>query len=158
MQSLLHVGKVKHDVGWNTNPVFKKRTCNKNWKVILFIFRSWRGKSDGVGYCLHAWPLQRNYVMHKVVDAQFAELAQDEHLWLKSTYIFIWPIVSLDETLIPRLGSCRAVDPSWSPLYGEKSWNVFLKNINLFSTEKRKTWTSWMTWRWENYQEILEVS
>jgi len=28
----------------------------------------------------------------------------------------------------------------------KKSWNVFIKNLNLFLTEKRKTWTSWMTW------------
>jgi len=27
-----------------------------------------------------------------------------------------------------------------------KSWNVFIKNLNFFSTEERKTWTSWMTW------------
>jgi len=32
----------------------------------------------------------------------------------------------------------------WSPLYGEKSWNVFIKHLNFFSTEERKTWTSWM--------------
>jgi len=25
----------------------------------------------------------------------------------------------------------------WSPLYGEKSWNVFNKNFNFFSTEER---------------------
>jgi len=34
--------------------------------------------------------------------------------------------------------------------YGEKSWNVFIKNLNFFSTEERKT--SWMTRRWVNYQ------
>ncbi len=28
--------------------------------------------------------------MHKVVDTQFAELAQDEHLWLKSIYTFLF--------------------------------------------------------------------
>jgi len=26
-----------------------------------------------------------------------------------------------------------------SPLYGEKSWNVFIKNLNFFSTGERKT-------------------
>jgi len=31
-------------------------------------------------------------------------------------------------------------------LYGEKSWNVFIKNLNFFSTEERKTLASWMTW------------
>ncbi len=41
----------------------------------------------------------------------------------------------------------------WSPLYGVKSWNVFLKNINLFSTEEINT--SWMTRGWVNYQQIL---
>jgi len=25
-------------------------------------------------------------------------------------------------------------------------FNVFIKNLNFFSTEERKTWTSWMTW------------
>jgi len=34
----------------------------------------------------------------------------------------------------------------WSPLYGERFWSVFIKNFNFFSTEERKTWTSWMTW------------
>jgi len=42
----------------------------------------------------------------------------------------------------------------WSPLYGEKSWNVFIKNcLFFFSTEERKTWTSWTTWGWVNYQQ-----
>jgi len=27
-----------------------------------------------------------------------------------------------------------------------KSWNVFIKNLNFFLTEERKTWTSWKTW------------
>ncbi len=45
-----------------------------------------------------------------------AELVGDEHLWLKSIYIFLfffrkWQIISLDKTLIPRLGSYRAL---WS--------------------------------------------
>jgi len=39
--------------------------------------------------------------------------------------------------------------------YGEKSWSVFIKNLNLFSTEERKTWTSWMTWGWVNYQHFF---
>jgi len=30
--------------------------------------------------------------------------------------------------------------------YGEKCWNVFIKNLNFFSAEERKTWISWMTW------------
>jgi len=29
--------------------------------------------------------------------------------------------------------------------YMEKSWNVFIKNLNFFSTEERMTWTSQMT-------------
>jgi len=33
--------------------------------------------------------------------------------------------------------------PSKSALYGEKSWNVFIKNLHLFSTEERITWISW---------------
>jgi len=48
----------------------------------------------------------------------------------------------------------RLVTSQWSALYGEKSWNVFIKNLNFFSTEERKTWTSmWMTWGWVNYQQ-----
>ncbi len=84
-------------------------------------------------------------------------------------YIFRkWLIVLLDKTLIPRLGLCRAlwsctetaicmqpVGHHWSPLYGEKSWNVFLKKLYLFLTEERKTWISWMTWGWVNYQEFF---
>jgi len=42
-----------------------------------------------------------------------------------------------------------------SGLYGEKSWNVFIKNLNFFSTEERKTWTCWMTWEWVNYQQMF---
>jgi len=33
---------------------------------------------------------------------------------------------------------------SAAELYREKSWNVFIKNHNLFLTEERKTWASWM--------------
>jgi len=34
-----------------------------------------------------------------------------------------------------------------------KSWNGFIKNLNFFSTEERKTWTCWMTWGQVNYQQ-----
>jgi len=75
-------------------------------------------------------------------------------------------IVSLDKTLIHRLVSFKALwsctethldlelfGSHWSPLYGEKFWNVFIKNLNFFSTEERMTSTSWMTWGWVNYQQ-----
>jgi len=35
----------------------------------------------------------------------------------------------------------------WFPLKSiiwRKCWNVFIRNLNFFSTEERKTWTSWM--------------
>ena len=108
---------------------------------------------------------------------RISKMVQDGHLWLKSIYIYFFlfrklPIVSLDKTLISRLGSCRDVEaalrrtsePSenigivgchWSPFCVEKSWNVFLKNLNFFSTEERKTWISWMTSGWVNYQQKL---
>jgi len=35
----------------------------------------------------------------------------------------------------------------------QKSWNVFIKNLNFFSTEERNTWTSWLTWGRVNYQQ-----
>ncbi len=44
--------------------------------------------------------------------------------------------------------------PLWS-LYGEKSWIVFLKNLNFFVTEEIKAQTSWMTWVWVNYQDFV---
>jgi len=62
-------------------------------------------------------------------------------------------MVCLEKTLIPRLGSCRDFEAAlklqfiplncWFPLkslYGETSWNVFLKNLQVFSTEERNTW------------------
>ncbi len=85
-----------------------------------------------------------------------AELVQDEHLWLKSIYFFFfrkWLIVSLDKTLIPQLGLCKAlwscnsnldlqpVGPHWSSLYGEKSWNVFLKTF--ISIRLKKVLNDW---------------
>jgi len=30
--------------------------------------------------------------------------------------------------------------------YMEKILEYFHQNLNIFSTEERKTWTSWMTW------------
>jgi len=91
---------------------------------------------------------------------------------LKLGDLFIkWGIVSLDKTLIHRLESFKALwavcslywkcrldldsfGSHWSALYGEKSWNVFIKNLHFFSTEDRmSTWTSWMTWGWVNYQQ-----
>jgi len=35
----------------------------------------------------------------------------------------------------------------------KKCWNVFIKNLNFFSTEERMTRTSWMIWGWVNYQQ-----
>jgi len=67
---------------------------------------------------------------------------------------------AIDKTLIHRLVSFKAlwgytetVGIHWSPLYGEKSWNVYIKKTNLFPTDERKTWTSWMTWGWVNHQQ-----
>ncbi len=39
------------------------------------------------------------------VKMRIAELVQNEHLW----FFVKWPIVLLDKTVIPRLGSCRAL-------------------------------------------------
>jgi len=44
----------------------------------------------------------------------------------------------------------KSFGSQWSSLYGEKKK---LKNLHFFSTEERKTWTSWMTWGWVNYQQ-----
>jgi len=94
-----------------------------------------------------------------------------ELLKLKLCYFFFkWAIVSFDKTLIHHLESFKALwtvcslhwncllnlEPfgsHWSPLYGEKSWKVFIKNLNFFSTEERMTWIYWMTWGWVNYQQ-----
>ncbi len=62
-------------------------------------------------------------------------------------------------------GSCRAL---WScietaiPLKSTR-WRKILEcfpQINFFSTEERKTWTSWMIWGWVHFLEnfILEVN
>jgi len=57
------------------------------------------------------------------------------------------------ETVIISLLDHGPSGSNVSPLYGEKSWNVFIKNLNFLSTEERKTWTSWMTWGRVNYQQ-----
>jgi len=84
-------------------------------------------------------------------------------------YFRVMTLRVLDKTLFHRLESFKALwtvcsltwkclldlEPfgaQWSPLYGEKCW-MFIKILNLFSTEERKTWTSWMTWGWVNYQQ-----
>ncbi len=44
----------------------------------------------------------------------------------------------------------------WSPLCGEKSWNIFFINKrNFFATEERKTWASWMTWGRVSFQDFF---
>jgi len=68
------------------------------------------------------------------------------------------PIFSLDKTLIRRLVAFKALWSCtetliWSPLYGEKSCNVFIKNLNFFSSEEGKKWISWVTWGWVNYRQ-----
>ncbi len=80
------------------------------------------------------------------------------------------PIVSLAKTLIPWLGLCRAL---WTAIWtfnplatieahymGKNSVMFSSKTFIYFSTEERKTWTSWVTWQWVNHQDIfiLEVS
>jgi len=67
----------------------------------------------------------------------------------------------LDKTLIHRLESFKALStvctetvfwtlnrlvPIEVHYMEKKSWNVFIKNLNLFLTEERKTWMSSMTW------------
>ncbi len=84
-----------------------------------------------------------------------------------------WPIFSLNKTLIPQLGSCRAIRSCietkiWTfnllatreVHYMEKIPEMIsAKKLNVFTTEEKKTLTSWMTWGRVNYQEIfiLEV-
>jgi len=41
----------------------------------------------------------------------------------------------------------------YNGLQWEKSWNVFIKNLNFFSTEERMTLISWMTWGCVNSQQ-----
>jgi len=84
-----------------------------------------------------------------------------ELIKLKLCYLFIkWAIVLLDKTLIHRLESFKALwtvcSLYWKCLLDlepfldrtelhymeKKSWNVFIKNLNLFSTEERMTWAS----------------
>jgi len=83
-------------------------------------------------------------------------------------FIFKWAIVSLDKTLIHRLGSFKALwkvctETVFSTLnrlvpieihYMEKNPRMFSsKKLNFFLTEERTTWISWMTWGWVNYQQ-----
>ncbi len=90
--------------------------------------------------------------------------------YIRLYFLRKWPIVSLAKTLIPWLGLCRAL---WTAIWifnplatieahymGKNSVMFSSKTFIYFSTEERKTWTSWVTWQWVNYQDIfiLEVS
>lgn len=88
-----------------------------------------------------------------------------------------WPIISLDKAIIPQVGLCRLWDCAlwncnldikpiwsiWSPLYGEKPLNVFLRNLNFFSKQTGTSWmiwetgTSWMIWERVNNQEMFNL-
>ncbi len=117
----------------------------------------------GVLLSLHIRFLNTGSVLPPTSRVTFTTWLRYKQLWLKSIDFFCGklPIVLLDKTLITPLGLCRALLSSietavWTfnpstPLYGEKSWTVFLKKRNFFLTEKRKMWTSWMTWGWVNY-------
>ncbi len=62
---------------------------------------------------------------------------EDLYSWARIVYSPLKPHWNCNLDLKP-IGS------HWSLLYGEKSWNIYLKNINFISTEERKSRTSWM--------------
>ncbi len=65
------------------------------------------------------------------------KLVQDEHLWLKSIYIFLFlvkgPIVSQDETLIPQLGS--PLQLHWNCNLDLQPVHYMEKNPGMFSSK-----------------------
>ncbi len=71
-----------------------------------------------------------------------------------------WSFLKIKKKRIYFLTTNACLAHQKSPLYRDLSWNVFLKNLNFFSTVERQTWTSWMTGGWVNYQDIfiLEVN
>ncbi len=104
-------------------------------------------------------------VITQCVRSHIEALVQDEHLWSKSIYIFIffrkWPIVMLDKTLFPQLGSCRAL---WSCI--ETAIWIFNslipvevhymeKNPGMFSS---KTFISLMPFYFYRWNNVLIIS
>jgi len=64
-------------------------------------------------------------------------------------FIAIWNCIDLDFNMLVALEvHCVEKNPD----------KFSSKKINFFSTEERKTWTSWMTLGWVNYQDIFILS
>jgi len=69
--------------------------------------------------------------------------------WIRPLFIIWWRLKPFEAALKLSFGPWTV----WFPLKSikwRKSWDV-----HFFSTEKRKTWTSWMTWGWLNYQQFF---
>jgi len=103
--------------------------------------------------CIDNALIPNTFIEFKVCPNSCVKMLLHAPSWLFSA----WCILTLSPLFIVwnRLKPFKLFGPHWSPLYGEKSWNVFIKNLNFFSTEERKTWTSWMSWGWVNYQQKL---
>ncbi len=95
------------------------------------------------------------------------DLVQDEHIWAYVVKKYING--RLDTYVLDGIALWSCIETTiwtFNPLatievyYIEKNPLLFSHKKNIFSTEERNTWTSWITWGWVNYQEtfILEVN
>ncbi len=117
-----------------------------------------------------AWSFQGHYALLEVWDAHRKQASIC--VFIKHIHLFYfskWPIVSLDKTLIHCLVSFIAIWSCTETIILTFNDLEFIevhcmdtnpgmfssKTLIFFSTEERNTYTSWMTWGWVNYQEIL---
>ncbi len=85
----------------------------------------------------------------------FFFLENDRSFHKRRPLFLSWDRVESFEAALKLKFGLQSIGSHWIPLYGEKSWNVFLKNLNFFLTEERKTWTFWMTQGWVNLWTFL---
>ncbi len=104
-----HPSVYKANVQRKSNAIYKKSktTMSDNFEVgeSYPTFFNWSTHRRRIN---RLWPFQRDYTMCGVVHGR----AGARRAFVVKKYFFRkWPMVSLDKSLIPRLGSCRAL---WS--------------------------------------------
>ncbi len=177
-----HIGKVTCDVVGSTDPMFTKRTCKESKIPFTKMVKQWcltilklEEKNRISHPSLHFLTIHR-----QGTNLQGTFLMWLSNTWRRAcasqsyckmrihgsnayTFFFLfrkWPRVSLDKTLIPRLGLFRTLCSSietavwaFNPLipievhYMDKNPGIVSYIFfNYFGNEERKTWKSWMTW------------
>ncbi len=142
----------KGRVGWKTPSNFLLQLQNRPTSCFTFLCKG-RLTFFARSLCKH-W-VGNSSVWPFLCDTNVFFFENDRYFCQIRPLFLDWGHVEPFEAALNSNLILQHVGHHWSPLYAEKILECFPQKPNFVSTEERKTWTSWVTSGWVNYQDIF---